>query len=198
MRNLFSAIAGVIGGAALFGANSAQATVTLLSLQPVPVQINQQYELSFTANDSATTIWISGYQERSFERVSAIAVTSDAGSNASQTSWTFVPAAKGSNAGEVGTPLSVLWFGGLNEEFDTFSLTYSTTPGADYLLKFYLTNNAFTRNVSALEVTTNAAVGGGQAAIPEASTWLMMLLGFGGLGLAGYGRSLAPRFRPLR
>ena len=201
MRKLSSAIVGLIGGAALFGAPSAQAAVTLLSLTNPPGQTGTPYEFELTAPTGTTTISIGGYANL-FEYVSNISFKGGDGSEPSQTSWTLARAANGSNAGAVleGTSVRSVYFGGLDKEFDIFTLSYSTIPGADYFLKFDFTNNALARlpNLSALEVTTSAAVGGGQGGVPEASTWLMMLVGFGGLGLAGYIRLLAPRLFPQR
>jgi hypothetical protein len=208
MRELSSMLAGLIGGAALLGASSAQATVTLLSIVNPPGQNNQEYVLGFSPSDTTTTISIAGYQEFAYEYVSHIRVTSNDGPNLLQTFWSSVAAGKGSDASMVkdGTSVRALWFGAFNEEFDTFSQTFVTIPGDDYWLKFDFTNNALASlgekfNVSALEVTTSdveVITPPVPTAIPEASTWLLMLLGFGGLRLLGYGFSLMPRLRLQR
>ena len=204
MRKLSSAMVGLIGLAALFEASSAQATVTpvtLISLNNPPGQSGTPFEFQFTATDAETTISFAGYQTYAYEYVSNIGVTDGDGPNLLQTFWSYTPASKGPDANMVndGTPVRALWFGGHQQEYDTFSQSFATIPGTDYWLKFDFTNNALARlgegyNVSALEVTTTAQ---GGPPIPEASTWLMMLLGFGGLGLAGYARARA-RLLPQR
>jgi hypothetical protein len=95
--------------------------------------------------------------------------------------WTLVRAPSGSSAFQLPdvTAVPALGFaGGAIGSYDTFSQTFATindlgAPGS----------NA----PSGLLVTTSAS------AVPEPSTWLLALVGFAGLGYAGYRGARAPR-----
>jgi hypothetical protein len=63
---------------------------------------------------------------------------------------------------------------------DTYSQTFATTPGTTYTYSFtFFDPVGQDGGLSGLLVTTTAS-------IPEPWTWAMMLLGFAGLGFAGY------------
>jgi len=110
------------------------------------------------------------------------------GANMLGDTWTFVPAPSGSSAFPLPDVISVpaLAFGGTTVgSYDTFSQTFTTTPGAEYVYQFMLYNDLATADVanpSGVLVTTTAS------AAPEPSTWAMMILGFCGLGFMAYRR----------
>jgi hypothetical protein len=62
--------------------------------------------------------------------------------------------------------------------FNPYQLDFAATGGGSYYVSF----NAVGPGVSIDPVLDNVAVN----AVPEPATWAMMLLGFAGLGLAGY------------
>ena len=211
MRRLRLGVAGIIGGLAFLGASSAQA-VTLLSIINPAGQTGTPFELDFTADAATTRISIGGYQNLAYEYASNISVTRDGGANLLGAAWTLEQAAHGSDAKTQndGTGVPALWFGGFAAGYyDTFSQTFATTPNVTYSLTFDFTNDSFAGLSALLDTSSNAfgsAVFGSSAflvttngrvfaaTVPEPSTWAMMLLGFVGLGLAGYRRARKARF----
>ena len=173
-------------GLGLFGTEAARADTVLLSLTDMGYT-ETLYNLDFIANASTTSLSVGGY-EPNFVWVAAInSVTpSSGGANMLGDTWTFVPASSGSTAFTLPDVISVpaLAFGGTTVgSYDTFSQTFATTPGTEYVYQFMLYNDLDTPDVanpSGILVTTTAS------AAPEPSTWAMMLLGFAGLGFAGY------------
>jgi PEP-CTERM motif len=183
MRKYLSVLALVVGGLAFIG--GAQADTTLLSLIDPPAQTGTPFDLSFIANVSTTTLSVGGYQVPSFEQVEFNSVTTGGGPNLLGGTWTLVPAASGSITYTFsdGTGVPALDFGAVVAGlYDTYSQTFATTPGATYEYAFEFSNPG---GPSGLLVTTT----GSAWVIPEPSTWAMMLLGFAGLGYAGYRRA---------
>ena len=218
MRRRTSFGACVIVGAALLGAPSAQADTVLLSLVDPPDQTDTPYALGITATGTMTTISFGGYQTLDFEYVSGISVTHNGGPNLLGTTWSLTPAAHGSFAftiSEEATQVPELWFGKRSVgEYDTFSQTFATAPGAKYVLNFDFTDglssfffppgsvSSFSElsggERSAIQVATSGnATLGDPPPVPEPSTWVMMMIGLLGLGLARHrGRMRFGRFRP--
>ncbi len=206
MGKLSAATAGVIMAAAMLGASSARADMTLLSLVNPPGQTGTKYDLAFTATAKTTTISIGGYQTIAYEYVSGLSVTQGGGANLLSTTWTLTP---GTLPG-FGTDARIqpldgnprLWFGGFSAwDYDTFSQTFATTQGANYLLTFNFTNDSFAGVSALLNFAATAtgssallvATNGLASAAPEPSTWAMALLGFAGLALVGYRRKRKAR-----
>jgi hypothetical protein len=176
-------LAAAAAGWMLTMATPSGASAVLLNLNDPPIQ-STMFDLSFRAYASETTLSVGGYQVPSWELVYDNSVSTGAGPNLLGGSWNFVPAASGSNSYTFGdgTPVPALGFGSYNGYNDTYSQTFATTPGATYTYAF--TFNELDVGPSALLVTTS---------VPEPSTWAMMLLGFAGLGFAGYRRVRGPR-----
>jgi hypothetical protein len=197
--NLRGLSAGVIltmavlaGGFGLLGTASARADTTLLSLTDMPASVfGTPMDVSFIATASTTTLSVAGYQVPNFWTAEFNSVTlSGGGANLLGGSWTFVPALSGSDAMGFSDETSVpaLAFKGTTVgSFDTFSQTFATTPGAEYIYAFTFFNTDLNKPSGLLVTTSGSAV----AVIPEPSTWTMMLIGFVGLGFAGYGRTTA-------
>ena len=182
MRKCLSVLALVVGGLAFTG--GAQAETTLLSLIDPPAQPGTAFDLSFIADASTTTLSVGGYQLPDFEQVQINGVTTGGGPNLLGGTWTLVPAASGSNSSTFsdGTGVPALNFGaGVAGLYDTYSQTFATTPGVTYKYAFEFTNPG-DNEPSGLLVTTTGSAG----VVPEPSTWAMMLIGFAGLGWAGY------------
>jgi hypothetical protein len=175
-------------GLGLFGTASARADTVLLSLTDMGYT-ETLYNLDFIANASTTSLSIGGYEPNFFWVAAINSVTPlGGGANMLGDTWTFVPASSGSAALTVPDVISVpaLAFGGTTVgSYDTFSQTFATTPGTEYVYQFMLYNDLaipdFADPSGAL-VTTSASPA------PEASTWAMMLLGYLSAGFVAYRR----------
>jgi hypothetical protein len=180
-------------GLGLLGTASARADTTLLSLTDMPYT-ETFYDLDFVANASTTTLSVAGYQIPFAWVAAQNSVTSSGGgANLLGDTWTFVPAASQSSAFELPdvTAVPALGFaGGTVGSYDTFSQTFSTTPGAQYVYEFMFFNDLIddpsANAPSGLLVTTSAS------AVPLPSTWTMMILGFAGIGTMTYRRRAKP------
>jgi hypothetical protein len=178
---------GVVIGFGLLG--TARADTVLLSLTDMPYT-ETLYDLGFVANASTTTLSVAGYQIPFAWVAAQNSVTSSGGgANLLGDTWTFVPAASLSSAVQLPdvTAVPALGFaGGTVGSFDTFSQTFATTPGAEYVYQFMffndLSDDPSSNAPSGLLVTTTAS------AVPEPSTWAMMILGFFGIGFMTYRR----------
>ncbi|HEX9169839.1 MAG TPA: PEPxxWA-CTERM sorting domain-containing protein [Roseiarcus sp.] len=174
---------GAVVAFALLSVGAARADTTLLTLtDPAATTTDGTvYDLGFIATESTTTISVGGYDAPAFLTAKFNSVTpSGGGSNLLGGAWTLVPAASGSFPGEFddGTGVPALEFGATGPDYDTFSQTFATTPGAEYVYTFtFVNSNGGTP--SALLVTTS---GDAVSVVPEPSTWAMMLIGFVGLG----------------
>ena len=116
------------------------------------------------------------------------------GANLLGDTWTFASAPSGSSAFPLPdvTPVPALGFaGGTVGSYDTFSQTFATTPGAEYVYEFMFFNDLGplgSNAPSGLLVTTSAS------AVPEPSTWAMMILGLAGIGFTAYRRKMRAGF----
>jgi hypothetical protein len=188
---------------------TAAPAATLLSLTDAPSQSDTFFALPFLATDKTTTISISGYQPPSWEYATDISVTlSGSTTNLLGSSWFFLPAAQGSYAMTIddGSSVPGLQFGGLTPgNYDTFSQFVPTQAGDSYVLSFFYSNNLYggpnANSPSGFlvvqiagdppnlgSVSTGSVSWVADAGVPEPSSWALMLLGFAGLGLAGYWR----------
>ncbi len=179
---------GVATGLGLFATPSARADTVLLSLTDIGYT-ETLYNLPFKANASTTSLSVGGY-EPNFVWVAAInSVTpSGGGANLLGDTWTLVAASSGSYAVTLPDVISVpaLAFGGTTiGSYDTFSQTFATVPGTEYVYQFMLYNDLgppkFADPSGVLVTTTGSPA-------PEPSTWAMMILGFLGVGFIAYRR----------
>ncbi len=166
--------------ALLLVASSSSAT-TLLALEDPPDQNGTPFSLNFLATSTTTDITFAGYNIPSFTHATGISLTSGGGPNLLGLTWTFTAAPSGSFAAQfddgLGTGTNGLSFGGrVEDSFDLFSQSVSTTVGQSLTLSFLF--DTF-ESPSELVVTTNGAA----AAVPEPGS--MALLGMGLMGLAG-------------
>jgi PEP-CTERM motif len=173
-------------GLGLFGTESARADTVLLSLTDMGYT-ETLYNLDFIANASTTSLSVEGYEPNFFWVAAINSVTPlGGGANMLGDTWTFVPASSGSAGLILPDVISVpaLGFGGATiGSYDTFSQTFATTPGTEYVYQFMLYNDlgpADVANPSGILVTTTAS------AVPEPSTWAMLILGFLGVGFMAY------------
>ncbi len=189
---------GIAVAFAFLSVSAARADTTLLTLtNPAATSTDGVvYSLDFIATDSTTSISIAGYDSPSFLDAEINGVTmSGGGANLLGGTWTLVPAASGSFPGQFddGTGVPALSFGASGPDYDTFSQTFATTPGDEYVYTFTFVNTNGGTPSSLVVTTTGAAA----SPVPEPATWAMMLIGFVGLGGAARyratwkGRSLA-------
>jgi hypothetical protein len=183
--------AGASAATLFLASASAQATV-LLDLVDAPSTANLVYNLAFVASDTSTIISIGGYQVPGSEQtVQNGLFLNGTGANLLGSPWTLTPAASGSLTFTFGDGTSVpalLFLGTSIGSYDTYSQTIATTIGSSYTLTFHYANSG--GSGSGLLVTE---VGANQvAAVPEPSTWAMMILGFCGLGFMAYCRKSKP------
>jgi hypothetical protein len=116
----------------------------------------------------------------------------------------------GSNCGSTNLTAhsgSNFWCDGATQAYDALDQVLATTAGDSYTVSFWTTQHNNTGggpNTVYQDISTNghntdtdtlgngddvlvyASANGPPPPVPEPSTWLMMLLGFGGLGFAGY------------
>jgi hypothetical protein len=180
------------GPFALLAISPAASAATLLDVTNLPVQSVVPQTLTFTATSASTKIDFQGYQvPGSLTLVNlflaATGTTPSTANNLLGLHYTYTPSTCGSSFHAFeGSDPSAYGANNLNFEgacaglYDSLAQTVSTTIGASYTLKFSLSNSAAGPNGLRIFATDPAAIG----AIPEPSTWLMMLLGFGAIGVA--------------
>lgn len=177
-------VAGALTAAAICVGSSGQAGSATLTLTNPGTQSDLPLTLVFQATGTESMVVDQGYQVNDIEKLTNNSVAlSGGGPNLLGSAWGSKFAAAGSLSYTFpdGTTVPALGFAAQNPPYmDTFYQTFATTPGDVYTYSFNFWNNTtgFGAEPSRLVVTfTN---------VPEASTWAMLLLGFGGLALAGY------------
>jgi len=172
----------VVAGIGLLGTASARADTVLLSLTDMAYTETLE-DLDFIANASTTTLSVAGYQVPFAWVAASNSVTPvGGGANLLGDTWAFVPAASKSSAlplPDVTAVPALAFAGGTVGSFDTFSQTFPTTPGMEYVYQFKFFNDLGEEGSNApsgLLVTTTAS------AVPEPSTWALTILGFAAVG----------------
>jgi hypothetical protein len=173
----------LLAASAAFAAPTAASATDLLNITNPP-NGSTSYGLGFTAGSANTTVTFGGYDPPSFSGVVDVNLHLQGDTtNLLGGSFAYTPAACGAfasqgPAGAFGT--NNLNFGGLcTGSYDLFSQSFASTVGGSYVLDFIF-NSSGSGNLGLLVQASDASVAG----VPEPATWMMMLLGFGGMGMA--------------
>jgi len=183
ISTLTKGFARALAAAGIYAAAAAPAGAAMLTLANPPTQSDTPMTVVFTATGDESIVIDQGYQVNDLETLTSNTVTlSGGGTNLLGPTWQHSFAASGSNAYTFndGTPVPALGFAAQDPpNLDTFYQMFATVPGDTYIYKFNYSNNTagFGATPSGLVVTFTA--------VPEASTWALLLLGFCGLGVAG-------------
>jgi hypothetical protein len=141
--------------------------------------------LVFTATATESFVLVEGYQVNDIETATNNTVTlTGGGPNLLGSSWQqgFAAVGSGSFTFNDGTPVPGLGFSAFDPpDVDTFYQAFATVVGQSYTYRFDYANNT-----ADLGLATNSLLTATASSVPEASTWAMLLLGFAGLGFAGY------------
>ena len=202
MRELFPA---AVAALALTVAAPAAAQQILTDQTNIPAAVSMPSTTldstqSFTATSASTVLSIAGFNEPgSFVLANILLANSSAPTvNLLGQTFTYAPAsvsplADQNNVGIYGTN-NLRFAGGSSTSYDTFTQTITTTVGSTYNLSYLFTNQAC-RGCSAVPngLRITASEPGIVGAVPEPTTWAMMLLGFGGIGFEMRRQQKAPR-----
>lgn len=184
ISTLVKGFAGAVTAAALYATAAAPANAAMLTLTDPPTQSNTPEAVTFTATATESLVIAEGYQVNDLETLTNNMVTlSGGGPNLLGSTWQSRFAAVGSLSYTFGdgTLVLALGFGAQNPpSMDTFYQTFATVPGDTYTYSFNYSNNITGFGATPSEIVVTAT------SVPEASTWAMLLLGFAGLGFAGY------------
>jgi hypothetical protein len=193
MRKMISLLA---ASAALAFATPASAAQVLVDLTNIPAQVSTPSSSldstqSFTATSTSTVLTIAGFDVPGSLVLANILLADTTaptvnvlGELFAYTPATDSPLADQNNTGIYGTR-NVRFAGGSNTSYDIFTQTFNTTIGSTYNLSYLFTDQAC-RGCSAVPNGLRITVGEPTVAgaVPEPATWVMMLLGFGGIGFA--------------
>jgi hypothetical protein len=126
------------------------------------------------------------------------------------TNWTYLNVYNSEAAGVVRGGCGVgggnCYYDGSVQAYDAITQTISTTVGATYTINFELNDNGPLTTFSGLSTNGDTTDTGGNgidllvyagngvpvAAVPEPSTWAMMILGFAGVGFMAFRRKSKP------
>jgi hypothetical protein len=174
-------------------ASPAAAQVTLVDLTNIPAQVSTPSSTldatqSFTATSTSSVLTIAGYDVPGAFVLANIRLATSAAPNVNVLGehFTYTPAsvsplASEGNLGIYGTR-DLSFRGGAVGSYDSFTQTFNTAVGTTYNLSYLFTLTTC-RGCSAvpngLRITAGEPTAG---AVPEPSTWALMLLGFGGVG----------------
>jgi hypothetical protein len=177
-----SILAGAFG--TLMLCSSAHAT-TLLDLSDTSGIF--QESLNFIATGTSTTVSFTGYEVQYHELVTNIGLTAQGSTtNLLANTWTATAGIGQTFLFDDGTSVQALeFYGTLPDNPDTLTQIVSTIPGNSYNLSFTYENTLQDAVFDSLLRVDASAVA---SAVPEPSTWAMMILGFCGVGFMAYRR----------
>jgi hypothetical protein len=173
--------AAVLTAATIYSAAAVPAGATTITLTDHSNE--SDVTLVFTATATESFVMVQGYQVNDIETVKNNMVTlSSGGPNLLGSSWQQGFAAVGSNAFTFpdGSVPGLGFSAQDPPDVDTFYQAFATVVGKSYTYSFDYANNTGGNGLSPSELFATAS------SVPEASTWAMLLLGFAGLGIAGY------------
>lgn len=185
MKKIFTLIAVAMAMVAA----PAAAQVTLYDQTNLPQQFVTPLNLTFTATEANTTLNFQGYNIPSTTTLvnlffNLTGTTQTTANNLLSTNYSYTPAPSNpfANLGSIGLygARDLTFAGGTIGSYDTFSQTVATTIGSSYTLGLSFTEPG--GGADGLRITTGAIAS--VPAVPEPTTWAMMLLGFGGMGVA--------------
>jgi PEP-CTERM motif len=186
ISTLVKGFAGALTAAGIYATAAAPAGALTLINSPSQSDVT----VTFTATHTESIVFDEGYQVNDLETLTNNMVTlSGGGPNLLGSTWQYrfaaPPGSSNSYTFNDGTLVPALGFGGAAQtnplNMDTFYQIFSTVPGKSYTYSFDYSNNT-----AGLPGTTNSLLIVTPGTVPEPSTWAMLLLGFVGLGLAGY------------
>ena len=183
IATLVKGFAGALTATAIYAAAAAPASAAMLMLKDQPTQLNTPETLVFTATSTESILTDQGYQSNDIETLTSNMLTLlGGGPNLLGKTWQHTFATSGSNAFTYndGTLVPALGFAAQNKMLDTYSQMFATVPGDTYTYTFNYSNNTAGHGFMPSELVVTLT------AVPEASTWAMLLLGFAGLGFASY------------
>jgi hypothetical protein len=182
ISTLVKGFAGALTAAAIYAMAAVPAGA--LTLVDPPTQTNTPMTVIFTATATESLVIDEGYQVNDLETLTNnVVMLLGGGPNILGSIWQYRFAALGSNSYTFadGTLIPALGFAGQDPPgTDTFYQKFATVPGDTYIYSFDYSNNTGGHGATPSKLVATAT------SVPEAGTWAMLLLGFAGLGLAGY------------
>jgi hypothetical protein len=179
---LVKSFAVALTAAAIYSAAAVSAGATTLTLTDHSSE--SDVTLAFTATATESFVLVEGYQVNDIETAKNNTVTlTGGGPNLLGSTWQQGFAAAGTDSFTFpdGTSVPGLGFSATNPpDVDAFYQAFATVVGQSYTYSFDYANNTGGNGLSPSELVATAS------SVPEASTWAMLLLGFAGLGFAGY------------
>jgi hypothetical protein len=186
ISTLVKGFAGALTAAAIYAAAAAPASALTLINSPSETDVT----VTFTATHTESIVFDEGYQVNDLETLTNNKVTlTGGGPNLLGSTWLYRFATPSSSSNSYtfndGTLVPALGFAGAAQtnplNMDTFYQIFATVPGKSYTYSFDYSNNT-----AGLPGTTNSLLVVTPGTVPEPPTWAMLLIGFAGLGFAGY------------
>jgi hypothetical protein len=156
-----------------------------------PGQSATPYSFDFLATGAFPIyLTVQAYQVPAFMQVTNNVVSDSLGdAQLLSPTWAFFPAAQGSDTSQYsdGSGVNALSFGAVTPPYlDTYQQSFASTVGGEsFDYSFDFSNDGGTPSYLRITVSTSPSFSG-VGGVPEPSTWAMMVLGFAGLGFAGY------------
>ena len=156
----------------------------------------EQMTVDILATKAITTVTVGGYHVPSYLQLTAISLTTSAGSggtNLLSQQWLFTPAATNVKYGTYTHQYDDGWATGTNGlefgsivvgSYDGYSQSFASTQGDTYYLHFQYTQDYATSKNGLQIVTDQPLVQDPVLPVPEAGSWVMLVAGFGVVGAA--------------